>query len=65
MRVKCSWCQKTLVYDDDESAVTHGICLPCGNKLLEEAGVDPKLFITHYLRKKQPKRIYSDQEDDE
>ena len=65
MRVKCSWCKKTLVFDDSDDSVSHGICLPCGMKNLEDAGVDPKMFFTQYIRGKQPKRIYSDEDNDD
>lgn len=65
MRVKCSWCKKTLVFDDDDNdVVSHGICLTCGMKALKDIGVDPNLFFAYYLKRKQPKRIYSDGEDD-
>lgn len=65
MRVKYSWCKKTLVFDDDDEAVSHGICLPCALKALEEGDVDPKLFLTYALKQRQPKRIYSDEDGDE
>lgn len=60
MRVKCSWCNNILEFDDDnkDDVVSHGICMACSIKVLEEAGVDPLIFIRAYLRGKQPDRIY-------
>ena len=62
MRVICAWCKNILVFGDEDDHETHGICLVCAGKLLEDAGIDPIPFFRAYLRMKQPDRIY--REDD-
>ena len=39
MRVQCAWCGKQLPQKGERTGkVTHGICLPCIDNVLREAG---------------------------
>ena len=60
MRVVCAWCKSILVFGSDDGHPSHGICLPCAVKLFEEAGMDPNPFIMAYLRRRQPSKIYKE-----
>jgi hypothetical protein len=62
MRVICAWCKSILVFGKEEGPPSHGICLSCAVKLLEEAGMDPNPFIMAFLRMRQPDKIYKDDE---
>jgi hypothetical protein len=58
MKVKCAWCNDILEYDShDDGLPSHGICMVCAIKVLEEAGIDPNPYFVAALRKRQPIRI--------
>lgn len=51
MRVICAWCESIIEYEertDREWKVSHGICLDCAKRVLEEAGLDPRQFDLDY-----------------
>jgi hypothetical protein len=47
---------------NDEKGVSHGICIPCGVKVLGEQGIDPTEFIIKCQKEYwHCKGIYSDE----
>jgi hypothetical protein len=65
LKVVCAWCNSILEYSRiDDGIISHGICMTCAIKFLEEQGIDPTPYFLYSFSRKQPVSIIKAEKDD-